>query len=125
MKAIAMLLLLATAASAERAHVFFVPVANPNMAALADELQAANFSFIFISGPAGNKPGPASLTMPDSETKDPSAVIAAHVWADPSEQRDTLRNRIVLLAKKVRDGNANQAEKEELLWRLTMYLTKL
>ena len=53
---------------------------------------------------------------------DPSAIIAAYVFMDPMVKVQTNRTAAIALVKKLRASTATQAEKDELLGRLSFML---
>jgi hypothetical protein len=78
-----------------------------NIERLEADLRAAGFQIEYSACAEAS----CTMVLPDSEKKDPSAIIAAHTYIDPAIEKDRMR----LLAKKWKDGAITDAEKDELL----------
>lgn len=98
---ILLLLLLASTVSA-REYRFTKEV---NGLRLFSELQAAGFNVISMTSCPN-----CVLLMPDSETKDPYVVIAAHVPIDKRSRRQALVDELKALDAKLADGSATTAD---------------
>ncbi len=99
-------------------EVQFERMVNPSL--LKQELISSGFAIDYIQ--ANIRIGGGVIVMPDSETKDPSAVIAAHIVPDTEGARTTARTQAIALAKKLKAGTASAAEKDALLLRLCFLL---
>lgn len=90
-----------------------------DMAKLESDLRAAGFNVKHTTCSGIN----CSLILADSETKDPSAIIAAMPPAsDMVELGRAAREQAIALAKKLKAGTATPAEKDVLLLRLCYLL---
>jgi hypothetical protein len=104
-----LLLLLPAMLSAREVH--FNKLINPHI--LLSELKAAGFLFtpnnIICQGTK------CILYLDDREAKDPSAIIAAHVYVDLRTQEKVRRDAIVALIKKWKAGTITAQEKDQLI----------
>ncbi len=101
-------LFLATAQARE------VPVRRDISAGLLQEqLKSAGFQVLYIAG--------GKVVFADSEKKDPSAIIAAHVYVDPQEKQRIALEELAALAVKIEGAKETAAERRRfmlLLYRL-------
>lgn len=78
--------------------------------ALLSQLRAAGFSVTSITCSLGR----CTLVLPDSEKKDPAAVIKNHAYADPTAPREKKKAEMRALYAKWQAGTITTAEKDDL-----------
>lgn len=82
---------------------------------LQKELEAAGFNVGYIQC-AGDR---CRIHMPDSEKKNPTSVVNAHVYVNPFKRAEGRRAEAKALARKLREKNISPEEKDLLLVRLS------
>lgn len=80
---------------------------------LQTELKTAGFAVIYITGTNEDM----TIVLEDTETKNPQAIIDAHVYIDLAAKLETNRARMLVLAKKWIAGTITLIEKDELIKR--------
>lgn len=84
-----------------------------NFTKLQTELTVAGFKVLYITG---NDTGNV-IMLDDTETKNPQAVIDAHIYVDISAKIEANRERMIVLAKKWVQNIITNIEKDELIKR--------
>lgn len=120
MKPLFLLALLSLPAQARQ----FDFVKQVNADVLQSELVAVSFAVQGINCSGAPAYDRCSIFMPDSEAKDPSAVVAAHVYVDQAAKVTLRKSQLRTLALKLKNNNAamTQTDRDNLMLLIVYFL---